>query len=672
MAAPRPDSIHPRARLRDARRRRRRSTSCRCSGELPRWLSGSLLRTGPARFEVGDAAATALTDAPLVRRPGDAAPLHDLRRRASPTATATSRAAPTAPPSRAGGSPTASSRPIRAARCSSACRRMFAPGQSISDNANVNVTKLGERFIAMTETPLPVQFDARTLQAADVAPYRAPGELTTAHPHLDRATGGMLNYAAKLGPRSSYRFFGLGPERVQAAGARQAAGPRARLHALLRPDRALDRAGGVPARRQPARAGALAAGRTSRTTAGSPSAARASRWSTARPARRSRRSTGEPCFAFHHVNAFEQDGRGGRRPVRLPRRRASSRTSTSSGCAPDEPVRGADADALPPAGIRSRRRSSAKRLAEEDLELPRIDYGAPQRAPLPLRVGQRHRRRAGWLERISKVDTESRAPRSSWPQPGLLPRRAGVRRAPRRARTRTTGVLLSVVLDADAQQLVPARARRRRPARARARRASPPRPVRLPRAVRPRLTRTYTATALSSGHSPAGSPASGWRRRISYSVVRSAAGRPARVRGGDQLGRVELDAVVAAGEAADRLLHQRPAEVVDAPAQRLGGGVEAHLHPARLHARDRAAEREAEHGGVLEVLLARDLLHAVGAAEQRLEGDERQRHELGDPAGALLQLAHDAHVLGQLPRLLDVAEHHRRGRAQAGARGRPR
>ena len=115
------------------------------------------------------------------------------------------------------------------------------------------------------------------------------------------------------------------------------------------------------------------------------------------------------------------------------------------------------------------------------------------------------------------------------------------------------------------------------------------------------------------------------------------------------------------------LLHQRAAEVVDAPAQRLGGGVEAHLHPARLQARDAAAEREAERRGVLEVLLARDLLDPVGAAEQRVERDEGERHELGEAARALLQLAHDAHVLGQLPRLLDVPEHHRDRRAQAGA-----
>src|SRR5262249_90423 len=74
----------------------------------------------------------------------------------------------------------------------------------ISDNAKVNLVKRGERYISMTETPIPVEFDGETLDAAGVA-YKAPGLLTTAHPHLDRASGGMLNYAAKLGPRNRYR-----------------------------------------------------------------------------------------------------------------------------------------------------------------------------------------------------------------------------------------------------------------------------------------------------------------------------------------------------------------------------------------------------------------------------------------------------------------------------------
>ena len=64
---------------------------------------------------------------------------------------------------------------------------MFSP--KLSDNANVNLVKLGERYISMTETPIPVEFDGDTLETVGVA-YEPPGMLTTAHPHLDRATGG--------------------------------------------------------------------------------------------------------------------------------------------------------------------------------------------------------------------------------------------------------------------------------------------------------------------------------------------------------------------------------------------------------------------------------------------------------------------------------------------------
>ena len=62
-----------------------------------------------------------------------------------------------------------------------------------------------------------------------------------------------------------------------------------------------------------------------------------------------------------------------------------------------------------------------------------------------------------------------------------------------------------------------------------------------------------------------------------------------------------------------------------------------------------------------------DLLDAVGAAQQRIERDEAERHELGNAACPLLQLADDPHVAGELPGLLDVTEHHGRGRAQARA-----
>ena len=136
--------------------------------------------------------------------------------------------------------------------------------------------KLGERYIAMTETPIPVEFDPETLETVGVA-YKPPGLLTTAHPHLDRAGGGMLNYAAKLGPRNRYRFFRLPPDGAEArVVAKLPVKEPAYMHSFGLTERWLG-AGRVPARRQPDQHPAVAAGPTSRTTAGSRSSAPGSR-----------------------------------------------------------------------------------------------------------------------------------------------------------------------------------------------------------------------------------------------------------------------------------------------------------------------------------------------------------------------------------------------------------
>src|SRR5579864_1307379 len=119
------------------------------------------------------------------------------------------------------------------------------------------------------------------------------------------------------------------------------------------------------------------------------------------------------------------------------------------------------------------------------------------------------------------------------------------------------------------------------------------------------------------------------------------------VRGGDEVPRLQPHAVVTAGHPADRLLHQGSAEIVDTPPQRLGGGVEPHLHPARLEVANGATEGEPEGRGVLEVLGLGDLLDPVGSAEQGVEGNEGQRNELGEASGALLELRSEERRVGK-------------------------
>jgi carotenoid cleavage dioxygenase-like enzyme len=54
-----------------------------------------------------------------------------------------------------------------------------------TDNTNVNITKIDNKFIAMTETPIPIEYDPETLDTIGVFRYddKLLGNLTTAHSH---------------------------------------------------------------------------------------------------------------------------------------------------------------------------------------------------------------------------------------------------------------------------------------------------------------------------------------------------------------------------------------------------------------------------------------------------------------------------------------------------------
>jgi beta,beta-carotene 9',10'-dioxygenase len=86
---------------------------------------------------------------------------------------------------------------------------MFSPG--LTDNTNVNVTRLGERFIAMTETPMPVEFDPETLETLGGMKFAdgLKGHITTAHPHHDAERDELVSYVAHFGRKSSYRVYAL-------------------------------------------------------------------------------------------------------------------------------------------------------------------------------------------------------------------------------------------------------------------------------------------------------------------------------------------------------------------------------------------------------------------------------------------------------------------------------
>src|SRR5215212_6284681 len=95
------------------------------------------------------------------------------------------------------------------------CRSLFKRVMSMGDverfdNANVNLQELGRRYIAMTETPLPVEFDPKTLATLGKPKWNgkeAYGQVTTAHPHYDYARDEIVNYTVNMGPRTTYRVY---------------------------------------------------------------------------------------------------------------------------------------------------------------------------------------------------------------------------------------------------------------------------------------------------------------------------------------------------------------------------------------------------------------------------------------------------------------------------------
>lgn len=403
-------------------------------GELPHWLEGSLLRTGPARFEVGSRQMRHWFDG--------LAMLHRFTIAGGRVSY---------------GGRYLQGRSYRAAQergeisygefatdpCRSIFKRvqsLFQPGVAFTDNANVNVTHLGERFIAMTESSMPVQFDAHTLDTAHVLPFETPGKLTTAHPHLDRAGRAMLNYAAELGPRSSYRFFRVSPgdEKADVIGSMPVRHP-AYMHSfglteryfvlaefpfVVNPlDLALARRPYIENYRWKPERGTrfTLVDRTNGETKGP--------------------FTTDACFAFHHVNAYEQDGEvlvdlcvfedaGIVEDLYLDRLRAG------------KPVRGATLTrfTVNPENSSVRRES----LTTEELELPRINYGRCNERPYRYVWGVGDGP-SGWLERILKVDVGDGST-LAWSEPGCYPGEPVFVAEPDAAEE-DRGVLLSVVLD---------------------------------------------------------------------------------------------------------------------------------------------------------------------------------------------------------------------------------
>ncbi len=171
-------------------------------GKMPEWLTGSLLRNGPALFEIGEEKFNHWFDGlamlhafsfdkgrvsyrnRFLRSSAYRAWKEEGRIKYSELATD-----PAPDP----------------------CREIFSGVSTLPvlgriPNANVSIEKLAGEFRAHTEIPIPVRFNRKFLNTLGIDGAVMQGRLGTAHPHRDPATGERFSYEIELVPPSGLRI----------------------------------------------------------------------------------------------------------------------------------------------------------------------------------------------------------------------------------------------------------------------------------------------------------------------------------------------------------------------------------------------------------------------------------------------------------------------------------
>jgi beta,beta-carotene 9',10'-dioxygenase len=400
-------------------------TALKVEGTLPAWLAGALLRTGPAKFEAGTQSYRHWFDGLAMLHRfgfGDGAVTYTNR--------------------------FLQSKAYRAARdhgrisysefatdpCRSLFKRVatsFLPPR-FGDNANVNVIRQGDEFLALSETPLPVRFDPRTLDSLGVG-RPAPGQMTVAHPHRIPGTGEPVSYATRFGPFTTYRVY-RGDNKIIAELPVQTP---AYMHSFAITSRyvvlvefpfvvipVLIPLSGRPLienyRWQPGR------GTRFRVIDSSTGAVLTT-------------ANGPAVFAFHHVNAFERDNEivldlCGYDDTSLIDALYLDRIRTTEPALPEATL---TRYRLPLSGSKD---VVGEPVPEAHLELPRFDYDRCNGEPYRYLYGV-----GGLLDQITKVDLDNGV--THWSEPGTYPGEPVFVRSPGTERE-DDGVLLSVVLDA--------------------------------------------------------------------------------------------------------------------------------------------------------------------------------------------------------------------------------
>jgi beta,beta-carotene 9',10'-dioxygenase len=162
-------------------------------GDIPSWLSGRLLRTAPAVFELGGWRAAHWFDGLGMLYRLDVQPGRVAFRQSLMQTEALAHA-------RAGKMPVST---FAGKNERSFFRRLVQPIPQLTDNTNVHIVPTPEGWLAMTETTTQYLIDEETLGITRTVRHEdALGKYATmlAHPELDRTSREIVNLATVIGP----------------------------------------------------------------------------------------------------------------------------------------------------------------------------------------------------------------------------------------------------------------------------------------------------------------------------------------------------------------------------------------------------------------------------------------------------------------------------------------
>ncbi len=405
------------------------------TGVFPQWLSGALLRTGPAKFDIGATTVNHWFDGlAMLHRFGFDRGRVSYRNRFLHSETYCELMDKGAL--------------ARGGFATDPCRTLFQRVAAVfhpifTDNGNVSIDVFGGEPVALTETTLPVCFDPETL-AVRAYGREVGGQISIAHAHHDAARACRYSYVVAFARKSRYRLFSIadedGAERVVAE---MGIDRPAYMHSFGMTERYLVLTE-FPLVVDPLRL-----------LLASEPFIRNYRWTPERGLRfhvfekdggRLVRSVEtDPVFAFHHVNAFEQDGdiivdfvaypdAQIIDQLYLPRLRAG---------APVDATGLLTRFVVPLEGAGD---VTAHQISDKMIELPRIDYELSAGRPYRYAWGAGRQTQGGFLDSVVKIDVETGEAQTWW-QEHCFPGEPVFVPAPGRKRE-GDGVLLSVVLDA--------------------------------------------------------------------------------------------------------------------------------------------------------------------------------------------------------------------------------